>query len=206
MWPVGDAHVEFGLPRDQLGQAAQQGAAAAQCDPGVDEVRREFRRRAFEHGLDRADHLAHRLHQRFAHVGGADDRTARQVHERIAPADLDLDLLFERQAAPGRDLEALGRDLADQQVVLGADVLRDRFVEVVSGHAQTLGHDDVRQRDHRDLAGAAADVDDHRAGRLAHGQARPDRRGHRLLDQIRLARAGRETGLLNRALLNPGHP
>ena len=38
----------------------------------------------------------------------------------------------------------------------------------------------------------------------ATGQAGADRGGHRLLDQVRLARAGRERGLLDRALLDAG--
>jgi len=40
--------------------------------------------------------------------------------------------------------------------------------------------------------GPTADVDDQRAGRLGHRQAGPNRGGHRLLDQVRLAGAGRE--------------
>ena len=44
--------------------------------------------------------------------------------------------------------------------------------------------DDAAERDHRDLGGAAADVDDHVAGRLVDRQARADRRGHRLLDDV----------------------
>ena len=60
------------------------------------------------------------------------------------------------------------------------------------------------ERDHRHLAGAAADVEDHAPGGLGDGQPGADRRRHRLLDQIRLAGAGREAGLLDRPLLDPG--
>ena len=59
---------------------------------------------------------------------------------------------------------------------------------------------------HRHLGRAAADVDDHRAGRLAHGQPRADRRRHGLLDQIGRARPRRQARLLDRALLDPRHP
>ena len=65
-------------------------------------------------------------------------------------------------------------------------------------------HDDPAERDHRDLARAAADVDDHRAGGLAHRQAGADRGRHRLLDQVGLARAGAQARLLDRALLHAG--
>ena len=45
------------------------------------------------------------------------------------------------------------------------------------------------ERDHRDLGGAAADIDDHVAGRLGDRQPGADRRRHRLLDQVDFARA-----------------
>src|SRR3954465_11649096 len=44
----------------------------------------------------------------------------------------------------------------------------------------------------------------HGAGRLPDGQPGADRGGHGLLDQVRLARAGAQAGLLHRALLDPG--
>src|SRR5262249_20746101 len=128
--PFGDAHVELRLARDEVGQAAQQRTAAGQHDAAVDQVARQLGRRAIEHGLARGDDLLHRLHQRLAPVDRADHGAPRQTGQRIAAADLDLDLLVERHAAAGGDLEPLGGDLADQQVVLAADVLRDRVVEV----------------------------------------------------------------------------
>ena len=64
---------------------------------------------------------------------------------------------------------------------------------------------DSAERDHRDLAGASADVHDHVARGLAHGQPGADGGRHGLLDQVGLARAGAQAGLLHRALLHPGH-
>ena len=46
------------------------------------------------------------------------------------------------------------------------------------------------RRDHGDLGGAAADVDDHVAGGLVDRQPGADRGGHRLLDDVDPARAG----------------
>ena len=84
-------------------------------------------------------------------------------------------------------------------------VVDDRLVELVAADPDRLRDDDPAERDHRDLGGAAADVDDQRAGRLGDRQAGADRRRHRLLDQVGLAGAGREAGLLDRPLLDPGH-
>ena len=83
-------------------------------------------------------------------------------------------------------------------------VVDDRLVELVAADPDRLRDDDPAERDHRHLGGAAADVDDHRAGRLGDRQAGADRRRHRLLDQVGLAGAGREAGLLDRPLLDPG--
>ena len=83
----------------------------------------------------------------------------------------------------------------------------DRFVELVAGDADRFARDDATERDHRDLGGAAADVDDHVAGRLVHREPRADRRGHRLLDdEGGLARAGELGRLLHGARSTPVIP
>ena len=87
----------------------------------------------------------------------------------------------------------------------GLAVVDDRVVHLVAADADRLRDDDPAERDHGDLAGAAADVDDHRAGRLADRQAGADRGRHRLLDQVGLTGAGGQAGLLDGALLDPGH-
>ena len=48
----------------------------------------------------------------------------------------------------------------------------------------------------------AADVDDHVAGRFGHRQARADRRGHRLVDQVDFARLHAVAAVLHRAALD----
>ena len=80
----------------------------------------------------------------------------------------------------------------------------DRLVHLVAADAQALADDDAAEGDHRDLGGAAADVDDHVPGRLGDRQPGADRGGHRLLDQVGLARAGAERRLLDGALLDAG--
>jgi hypothetical protein len=51
---------------------------------------------------------------------------------------------------------------------------------------------------------ATSDVEHHRAASLVHRHAGADRRGHRLLDEIHLARAGAFGGLAYRAPLDLG--
>ena len=89
-----------------------------------------------------------------------------------------------------------------EELVLALDVVDDRLVHLVAADAQRLRDDDAAERDDGDLGRAAADVDDHVPGRLGDRQPGADRGGHRLLDQVRLARAGRERRLLDGALLD----
>ena len=103
------------------------------------------------------------------------------------------------------ELDLLGGLLADQQLVLALDVVDDRLVHLVAADAEALGDDDPAERDHGDLGGAAADVDDHVPGRLGDREAGADRGGHRLLDQVGLPRAGGERRLLDGAALDAGH-
>ena len=68
--------------------------------------------------------------------------------------------------------------------------------------AHRLERDDAAERDHRDLGRPAADVDDHVAERLVDRQRRADRRRHRLLDEVRLRRAGAPRRFEHGALLD----
>src|SRR2546430_12899664 len=79
--------------------------------------------------------------------------------------------------------------------MVAADIGDDRFVHLVAADPHRAGIDDTAQGQDRHLGGAAADIDDHRAGRLGHRQAGPDPRRHPLLDQEDTAgaRAARPT-------------
>jgi hypothetical protein len=109
---------------------------------------------------------------------------------------------------PGRRadalLDGLGGGLADQHAVVAADVVDDGLVELVAADADRALVDHAAQRDHADLGGAAADVDDHRAGGLGHRQAGADRGGHRFLDQVHLGGAGAQGGVADGAALHLG--
>jgi hypothetical protein len=101
-------------------------------------------------------------------------------------------------------LDPLGGRLADQQIVVAADVGGDRLVHLVAADPDRGGVGEAAQREHGDLGGAAADVDDHRSDRLGHRHVGADRGGHRLLDQPDLAGAGIGGGVADRAALDRG--
>src|SRR4029077_14649863 len=64
-------------------------------------------------------------------------------------------------------LDQFGGGFADQHAVVAADVIDDRFVELVAAHAHGAFVHEAAPRDHADFGGAAADVDHHRARRFA---------------------------------------
>ena len=202
---LGEVHGHLRLVPQPLVEALQQRAAAGEHDAAVHDVRGELRRRLVERRLDRVDDLGDRLVERATHLLGGDDDGLRQARQHVAAAHLGLHLLGEPVAGADLELDLLGRLLADEELVLLLDVGDDRVVHLVAADAQRLRDDDAAERDHRDLGRAAADVDDHVPGRLADRQPGADRGGHRLLDQVGLARAGRERRVLDRALLDPGH-
>src|SRR5204862_1205897 len=124
--------------------------------------------------------------------------------DEVAAADLGVRLVRSREGRADRHLDLLGGPLAEHQAVLLLHVLDDRAVELVTTDANALAGDDAAERDDRDLSRAAADVDDHVAGRLVHRKPGTDRGGHRLLDDVdRAPRARVLGGFLHRALLNP---
>jgi hypothetical protein len=117
------------------------------------------------------------------------------------------DIVFSSGRGKGRtdgDLRPLGHALADEEVVLVADVGDDVLVHLVAGDADGAADDDAAHGKDGHFGRAAADVDDHAAARFDDRQPGADGRGHWLFDQIRLARAGGDGGVVDGALLYLG--
>src|SRR5262249_16712339 len=159
-------------------------------DAAIDDVGGEFGRGALERDLHRFDDLVERLDERVADLFVGDDHRLGHAGDQIAALDFHRLDFVARIGGADRDLDQLGAPLAAQQLVFALDKLRDRLVHFVAADADRAGKDDAGQRDDGDFGGAAADVDDHAARRLGDRQARADGGGHRLLDQIDLARSG----------------
>jgi len=119
-----------------------------------------------------------------------DDLAVAAVGRRLGDADLLLD--------------ALGRRFADQEIVVAANVGGDRLVHLVAADADRGGVGEAAQRQHRDLCGAAADIDNHGADRLGDRHVGADRGRHRLLDQPHLPGAGVGSRIADRAALDRG--
>ena len=166
------------------------------------QVLRQLGRRAGQRVLHRAEDLLDRLVDRLAHLLGREhDRLGHAAHE-VAAAHLGLVLVVGREHRADRELHLFRGALADREAVLAAHVALDGGVDVERAHPDRFERDHPAERDHRDLARATADVDDHVAERLVDRQRRADRRGHRLLDEERLRRARAPRGFEHRALLD----
>src|ERR687895_1570340 len=176
------------LVAQALVEPLQQRAAAREHDAAVHDVAGQLRRRAVERLLDRVDNRLERLLERHPDLFAREHDRLGEAGDEVAAADLGLHLLREREGGPDLELDLLGRLLPDHELVLALDVVDDRLVELVAADADRLRHDDAAERDHRDLARAAADVHDHVAGGLADGEPGADGGGPRLLDQVRLPR------------------
>jgi hypothetical protein len=135
---------------------------------------------------------------------GVDRDHARHALGEVAARDFHLAHFRLRVGVADLDLDALGGRFANQRAVAAAHEVDDRLVEAVAADAHRLRVHDAVERDHRDLGGAAADVDDHRAARLVDRDAGADRGRHRLFDQVDLAGAGLFRRLLDRAALDLG--
>ena len=199
---LGEVDGHLRLVAQALVEPRQERAAAGEDDAAVHDVGGELRRRLVERRLDRLDDLRHRLVERAADLLRREDHGLRQAGEHVAAAHLRLQLVLQVPRGADLELDLLGGLLADEQLVVALDVVDDRLVHLVAADAQRLRDDDAAERDDRDLGRAAADVDDHVPGRLCDGETGADRGRHRLLDEIRLARARGERRLLDRALLD----
>src|SRR5215207_9507077 len=203
---VGDVAGHSSDLHHQVWEMPEHGAAAGKNHPFVNYVGRQFRRRLFQHRAHRPDDRLKRLSDGVGHLIGVDLDRARQAGDLVAAADLHADILFHRHGAANGDLDLFGRPLADAQVVLALDVVGNGFVEAVAPDSQGASDDDPVERDHRDLGGAAADVDNHIARGIGDRHASPDGRSQRFGDQKSLARPGGEGGVPHGPPFDAGHP
>ncbi|EGJ77410.1 putative cell shape-determining protein MreB [Streptomyces sp. Tu6071] len=201
---LGDVDRHPGLAAQPLVEAAQQGAAPGENDAPVHDVTGELGRALVERRLDRVDDRVDRFLDRLAHLARRDHDGLREPGDEVAATDLGVLVVLQVVRRTDGDLDLLGGALAEEEAVLLLDVLDDRVVQLVARDADGLRGDDAAERDDGDLGGAAADVDDHVAGRLVHREPGADRRGHRLLDDVHLPRPGLGRRLDHRAALDPG--
>src|SRR5690606_11531645 len=186
---VGDDDRQAGFFHQQLVDVAQQRAAAGEHDAALRDVGAELRRRLLQRFLDGTDDALQGLLQGLEYLVAVQREAARHTFRQVASLDGDLAHFLARECRADLVLDPLRSGFADENAVVASHVVRDRYVEAVTADAHGGGVHDAVQRDHRDLGGAAADVEHHGAARFVHRHARTDRRRHRLGNEVHLARA-----------------
>ena len=153
----------------------------------------------------------HRLHDALDrllkgvhHLGGGHGDELGQAREQAAALDLHRHFLLGREDAADGHFHFLRRALADEQVVLAAHILHDRLVELVARDLDGRAFDHAGEGDDRNIARAAADVDDEVTVGLGDVDARADGRRDRLLNEVHAARARLNARVDDRALLDLG--
>ncbi len=169
-----------------------------------EQVLRQLRGRAGERRFHRAEDRLDRLVDRLADLLRREHDRLRHAAHEVATAHLGLVLVVGREHRADRELDLLGGALADGEAVLPPHVALDRGVDVERPDADRFERDHATQRDHRDLARAAADVDDHVPERLVDRERRADRGRHRLLDEEGLGRARAPRRLQHGTLFDVG--
>src|SRR3984957_9780443 len=187
---IGHHHRQPGLFHQQLVDVAQQRAAAREHDATLGHIGTQFRRSLFQRLLDRAHDALQRLLQCFQDLVAVEREAARHALRQIAALDRQLPYLLAWIGRADLDLDALGRGLANQDAVVATHVVHDRIVEAIAADPSRVGVHDAVERDHRDFAGAAADVEHHRAARLLHRQSGAHGGRHGLADDADVAGTG----------------
>src|SRR6202030_1280021 len=113
--------------------------------------------------------------------------------------DLHGQRLVQRIGGSDVDLDLLRRAFADEQVVLALEVIHDRLVHLVAGHADGTGIDDAGEGNDGDIRGATANIHHHVATGLGDGQTGANGGDHGLLYQKHFARLGAISRILNRS-------
>ena len=102
------------------------------------------------------------------------------------------------------NLDHLGCALAYLYIVYTAHVLHDVVGEVVAGHLDTLVGHDAAKRDHSNLSGTTAYVNDHVALRREHVDTDTESGGHGFVDHVDVTASGMLGRVTHGADLNLG--
>ena len=124
----------------RLSRPGEERAAAGEDDALVHDVGDELGRRLLDRVADRVDDLLDGRLDRLADLVRSDLDAARQAGEQVAAAEVDpADVPLAGRRGADRDLDVLGRPLAEVQVVLAPGVVDDVDVHLVAADADRSG-------------------------------------------------------------------
>ncbi len=103
------------------------------------------------------------------------------------------------------NFDVFGRTLTNDKVMHFLEVLGNRLGQFIACHPYRLAEHSPLQTEHRDLSRTPANINDHIACRIFHRQARTNRGGDWLFDQINFAGACLQGCLHHGPTLNTRH-
>src|SRR5208337_3671092 len=171
---VGDRNRQSRFLADAFVEVLDERAAAGEHDAVVADIGGEFGRRAFERHADGIHDGRNAFTERFADFAVVYCDRLGYAFDQVAAFDFHGQRLVERISGADFHLDLLGGALAHQQVIFALEVVHDGLIHLVAGHAHGTRINDAAERNHRDVGGAAPDVDNHVAARLSDGQPRAD--------------------------------
>lgn len=125
------------------------------------DIRRKLGRSNLKNPAHGQNNRLNRIGERLAQLPAGDGDLSGQAGAQIAALDFDFAVFLRRKEdASAGDFGALGHPLTDQESGLSADIPHNRFIKLASSHPHRGLADNSAQREHRNVAGAAADVED----------------------------------------------
>ena len=193
-----------GVGLNKLVKAPQQRAAAGHHDAVGGDVGHQLGGSALQNAVDGLQNAAGDLLEGLDHLAGGDGEHTGQAGHQAAALDLHSDLLGAGEHAADGHLQLLSGAVADEDVVLAADILHHSLVELVAGDLDGSGLYHTAQGDDGDVGGTAADVYHHVAIGLGDVDAGADGGGHGLLNEVSPAGTSLDAGVHHGALLDLG--
>ena len=187
---------------DRLRQARQRRRAAGQHDALLEDVGSQLGRRPLQHALNGLNQLRHGLPQRLVDLHRGDGLRPGHAGDQVAARHVHGHLVGLGNGAADAHLDLVRRALADEQVVLLAQVADDGVIEVIAADAVAGGDDHLAHGQHRDVSHSGAHVHDHGAVGLAEVDAHAQRRRHGAIQQLRVPGARVEHQVDDGALLH----
>jgi hypothetical protein len=110
----------------------------------------------------------------------------RNAFNEIAPAHVHAQRLVQRKRAAELNLDLFGGAFANQQIIFALHELRDGVVHRISGGAHCARVNNAAQTDHRDVRGAATNVNNDVALRFSDRESSADSRRDCFFHEINL--------------------
>src|SRR5437764_4616616 len=148
---IGDGDRQAGFFADALIQILEQGAAAGEHDAAVADVGGKFGRSALQGDANGVHDGAHAFAQGLANLAIVHGNGFGHALDEVAAFDLHGQRLIERIAGADLDLDLLGGALANEQVVLALEVIHDGLIHLVAGHAHGTRVNYAAERDDSDI-------------------------------------------------------